>query len=339
MHNHLRICGFPVCQANKTWRPSPHFFAYAGSHGLKYTSTKQHIAPSAATTPYNLLRCHRSGGVVVCCSLKGNRGLTDRRYKQRKSSIVAKIAAVGCASIVLAGCIGFGIASAGGSAQEVDAFGIDAMSAPVSEADTATFAESATDSSAHEATVLASTAKRDISKGIEAIEAEEEAARIAAEEAARVAAAEAAKAEQQARAAQDSAASALASLPDVDFSVGKEAFISTWSQRIDAYLSGSPLAGQGVTFATAAWEYGVDPRWSPAISNTESSKGAVCFKPYNAWGWGQSSWGSWEEAINAHVAGLASAYGYSITYGAAMKYCPPNYDHWFNATLGQMQMI
>ena len=92
-------------------------------------------------------------------------------------------------------------------------------------------------------------------------------------------------------AAQDSAASALASLPDVDFSVGKEAFISTWSQRIDAYLSGSPLAGQGVTFATAAWEYGVDPRWSPAISNTESSKGAVCFKPYNAWGWGQSSLG------------------------------------------------
>ena len=154
-----------------------------------------------------------------------------------------------------------------------------------------------------------------------------------------MAAAEAAKAEQQARAAQDSAASALASLPDVDFSVGKEAFISTWSQRIDAYLSGSPLAGQGATFATAAWDYGVDPRWSPAISNTESSKGAVCFKPYNAWGWGQSSWGSWEEAINAHVAGLASAYGYSITYGAAMKYCPPNYDHWFNATLGQMQMI
>ena len=104
------------------------------------------------------------------CSLKGNQGLTDRRYKQRKSSIVAKIAAVGCASIVLAGCIGFGIASAGGSAQEVDAFGIDALSAPVSEADTATFAENATDSSAREATVLASTAKRDISKGIEAIE-------------------------------------------------------------------------------------------------------------------------------------------------------------------------
>ena len=48
---------------------------------------------------------------------------------------------------------------------------------------------------------------------------------------------------------------------------------------------------------------------------------------------------SWEEAINAHVAGLKSNYGYSITYSHAMKYCPPNYDHWFNATLGQMQMI
>ena len=128
MHNHLASAAFLFVKANKTWRPSPHFFAYAGSHGLKYTSTKQHIAPSAAITPYNLLRCHRFGGVVVRCSLKGNRGLTDRRYKQRKSSIVAKIAAVGCASIVLAGCIGFGIASAGGSAQEVDAFGIDAMS-------------------------------------------------------------------------------------------------------------------------------------------------------------------------------------------------------------------
>ena len=154
-----------------------------------------------------------------------------------------------------------------------------------------------------------------------------------------MAAAEAAKAEQQAKAAQDSAASALASLPDVDFSVGKEAFIAEWTQRIDAYLAGSPLAGQGVTFATAAWDNGVDPRWSPAISNTESSKGAHCFLPYNAWGWGDRSWSNWEDAINAHVAGLAQGYGYSITYANAAKYCPPNTDHWFNATLGQMQMI
>ena len=92
-----------------------------------------------------------------------------------------------------------------------------------------------------------------------------------------------AKAEQEAAAARDAASDAVASLPEVDFSVGKEAFVSEWTSRINAYLAGSPLAGQGATFAEAAWSNGVDPRWSPAISNTESSKGAHCFLPYNAW--------------------------------------------------------
>ena len=144
---------------------------------------------------------------------------------------------------------------------------------------------------------------------------------------------------QQAQAAREAAADALAGLPDVDWSVGEDEFVSTWTARIDAYLAGSPLAGQGRTFAEAAWNNGVDPRWSPAISNTESSKGAHCFAPYNAWGWGDSSWSSWEEAINAHVAGLAANYGYSITYAFAVQYCPPNADHWFNATLSQMKLI
>ena len=98
--------------------------------------------------------------------------------------------------------------------------------------------------------------------------------------------------------------------------------------------------GFGIASAgDASIDNGVDPRWSPAISNTESTNGAHCFLPHNAWGWGSSSWGSWEEAINAHVAGLANVYGYSITYAAAQKYCPPNYDHWFRNTLSQMKMI
>ena len=94
-----------------------------------------------------------------------------------------------------------------------------------------------------------------------------------------------------------------------------------------------------MTFAAAAWENGVDPRWSPAISNTESSKGANCFLPYNAWGWGASSFSSWEDAINAHVAGLASGYGYTISVWAAQKYCPPNYSNWFANTLSEMSRI
>ena len=125
-------------------------------------------------------------------------------------------------------------------------------------------------------------------------------------------------------------------LPAVDWSVGQDEFIAEWTERIDAYLAGSALAGYGRVFAEAAWDNGVDPRWSPAIANTESGKGSVCFLPYNAWGWGQSSWGDWDSAIRAHVAGLAAGYGYCITPEAAAAYCPPNAGYWYSATIEQM---
>lgn len=125
----------------------------------------------------------------------------------------------------------------------------------------------------------------------------------------------------------------------VDWSSDKQAFVSEWSARIDAYLAGSPLAGQGATFAEAAWEFGVDPRFSPAISTVESSTGRVCFLPHNAWGWGSSSWSSWEEAIWDHVEGLAIGYGGQLTYAGAKKYCPPNADHWYTSVLANMEKI
>lgn len=125
----------------------------------------------------------------------------------------------------------------------------------------------------------------------------------------------------------------------VSWDTDQASFIAEWAPRIDAYLAGSPLEGQGTTFANAAWKYGVDPRFSPAISNTESSKGRHCFLPYNAWGWGSSSWGSWEEAIDAHVAGLARGYGYTISVAGAKKYCPPNWFNWYNNTLSEMNRI
>ena len=115
--------------------------------------------------------------------------------------------------------------------------------------------------------------------------------------------------------------------------------LESWTKRIDAYLAGSPLAGQGKTFAAAALKYGVDPRFSPAISFTESSKGLYCFKSHNAWGWGSSSWSSWEEAIDAHVAGLARGYGGQISIEGAKKYCPPNWKTWYDRTLAQMNLI
>lgn len=128
-------------------------------------------------------------------------------------------------------------------------------------------------------------------------------------------------------------------LPAVDWSIGKSAFVAEWSARIDAYLDGSPLAGYGEAFAQAAWDNGVDPRWSPAISNTESGKGSACFRPCNAWGWGNSGWGDWETAIRAHIEGLARGYGYSITPDAAQTYCPPTWESWYGKTLDQMSII
>lgn len=127
--------------------------------------------------------------------------------------------------------------------------------------------------------------------------------------------------------------------PVVDWMSDRDIFINEWGARIDAYLGGSPLGGYGSTFAAAAWDYGVDPRFSPAIAFAESSLGAYCFLPHNAWGWGSVSWGSWEEAIYAHVAGLARGYGYTVTYEGALKYCPPNADHWYSTVSSQMAMI
>lgn len=270
--------------------------------------------------------------------------LAKKRSVYKKSNLVAKLIALGCASCVLAGSVGLGVASAGGGvSHDVDSFGIAAAGAAASASmTTADFSEA---SSAHpsaadepamrEAAVLSSTASRDISQGIDAIEAAE-----AEEEAARIAAAEKAKAEQREAEQRSSADAALAALPDVDFSVGEEAFLAEWTVRINAYLAGSALAGYGAVFAEAAWVNGVDPRWSPAISNTESSKGAHPYKPFNAWGWKTSdTWSSWEEAINAHVAGLAKGYGYTISVANAKKYCPPTYMEWFDKTIAQMRMI
>lgn len=128
-------------------------------------------------------------------------------------------------------------------------------------------------------------------------------------------------------------------LSEIDWNLEENEFVQLWGDRINVYLGGSALGGQGAVFAKAAWDNCIDPRWSPAISNTESSKGEICFLPHNAWGWGASSWDSWECAINDHVTGLAEHYGYTITVPFAQTYCPPNSEHWYSSTLDQMRSI
>ena len=133
-----------------------------------------------------------------------------------------------------------------------------------------------------------------------------------------------------------------------DWFMSKDEFVAEWAPRIDEYLEGSALEGQGKNFAEASWKHCVDPRWSPAISNTESGKGAICIRPHNAWGWGAADidpaglaleWGSWEEAIDEHVAGLAKGYGYTISLSNAQKYCPNTWQSWYNKTLDEMSQI
>lgn len=220
--------------------------------------------------------------------------------------------------------------------------------------------------SAKDALAVAVSAREDLEAKMAAQAAAEEAERQAAIQAAQQAAeqqAAAQKAADDAKAAQSSSGSdsssngnggtfstgtgstatvEVPSSPDagtVDWSSDKQNFVSSWGSRIDAYLAGSPLSGYGKTFAEAAWSYGVDPRFSPAISCVESTKGAYCFKPHNAWGWGSSSWSTWEDAIWDHVAGLASGYDGHLTYAAAKKYCPPNADFWYSTVLAQMELI
>lgn len=239
-------------------------------------------------------------------------------------------------------CAGIGVASAGGD-NTTAALGLKSASHNQS-SEQAGFG--VFDSNADEGTLLGKTNRRDISQGIEAITVKEEAERRAAEEAARIAE-EKRLAEEAARQAELNAlheeanARAMAlGLQPVNWNVDRDTFINEWGTRIDAYLAGSPLSGYGRTFAEASWNYGVDPRWSPAISNTESTKGANCFRAYNAWGWmSTSGWSSWETAIDGHVKGLANGYGGSISLWAAQKYCPPTYNSWYQNTLSQMYLI
>lgn len=248
----------------------------------------------------------------------------------RNLSVIFKLVAVAIVTVIIAIIVGLGFASAGNSGIIQDQpMQPDQAQASADSSSNAAFGE--------EASVLLTSVHRDMSASVAEVQAQEEAIRIAAEEKAR--AEEQAAIERVNAAKASSAANGGIGVYDVDFSVGKDAFVSEWTNRINNYLAGSPLAGYGSTFAEAAWKYGVDPRWSPAISNTESTKGSNCFAWHNAWGWTGGSWSSWGSAIDSHVRGLADIYGYTISYSNAQKYCPPNYDNWYRDTLGEMRKI
>lgn len=263
---------------------------------------------------------------------------------------MAKLAIVGFFILIVACGVGFGVASADSQDElaRSGAFGFDEATHSATKAVPADIPAPQEAYSADDGTsALAQAADRSLDAGFAMVDAREEAERqrIAKENAQGVERMKASKSKQGVAAGTDDKGAPASStateygLSAVDWSVGQEAFVQEWTERIDAYLEGSNLAGYGSVFAQAAWDNGVDPRWSPAISNTESTKGSVCFLPHNAWGWGSRSWGDWPTAIYEHVTGLGESYGYSITESAAAKYCPPNAANWYRNTLGQMGLI
>jgi membrane protein involved in colicin uptake len=119
----------------------------------------------------------------------------------------------------------------------------------------------------------------------------------------------------------------------------RDTYIAHWGARIDAYLGSYPLGGYGREFAAAAWNYGVDPRVAPAISTLESGNGRACFRPHNAWGWGQYSWPDWPTAIDEYTAGLSRGYGQMMTVEGAKRYAPLVWETWYPLLISEINRI
>ena len=133
---------------------------------------------------------------------------------------------------------------------------------------------------------------------------------------------------------------------NVNWRVTRDQFVEEWTKRIDAYFAGSPMAGCGQACAEAAWDFGVDPRWSPAISTLESGKGRAV--PYNtsnnAWGWfanapAYRTFPPFADGCRAHVEYLGKFYGYTVTLDHARTYCPPNAEKWYSMVVEEMRTI
>lgn len=86
-----------------------------------------------------------------------------------------------------------------------------------------------------------------------------------------------------------------------------------WIGRIDRYLAGSPLAGQGRVFYLAAADAGIEPRLMPAIAMIESGAGRVNANTNNFFGRrarrGYRSWVTPEEAIQNQARYVANMWG------------------------------
>ena len=107
------------------------------------------------------------------------------------------------------------------------------------------------------------------------------------------------------------------------------------AQKIELFFrinrNNAPLADYAEKFVEVANKYGLDYRLLPAIATVESGGGKSNFRSYNAWGWGNKSFSSFEEGIEVVGRGLKTGYidkGRDTVEEIAPIYCPPNYKNW-----------
>lgn len=104
----------------------------------------------------------------------------------------------------------------------------------------------------------------------------------------------------------------------------------------------APLADYATQIVQDADKYGIDYRLVAAISIMESSGGMYDFRSYNAWGWGNFSFSSYDQSIDAMSGYLKSEYinlGLTSPFTIAPKYCPPNSYHWAAAVSSYMEQM
>jgi hypothetical protein len=107
------------------------------------------------------------------------------------------------------------------------------------------------------------------------------------------------------------------------------------AQKIELFFrinrNNAPLADYAEKFVEVANKYGLDYRLLPAIATVESGGGKSNFRSYNAWGWGDTGFNSFEEGIEVVAKGLKTGYidkGRDTVEEIAPIYCPPNYKNW-----------
>ena len=107
------------------------------------------------------------------------------------------------------------------------------------------------------------------------------------------------------------------------------------AQKIELFFrvnrGNAPLADYAEKFVEVANKYGLDYRLLPAIATVESGGGKSNFRSYNAWGWGNKGFTSFEEGIEVVGRGLKTGYidkGRDTVEEIAPVYCPPNYKNW-----------